>query len=61
VKKISTSVRTTIADISPVGGELSDEQLRLVNGGDGTRTKPASVTKPGSPDTAYDTDAFTWG
>ncbi len=30
---IHTTIRTNIKDISPVGSELSDEQLRLVAGG----------------------------
>ena len=52
---MSPSKRTVIKDISPVGDELSDEQLRLVSGGAiNCGTKPASITMPNEPDNATD-------
>ena len=51
-------VRTSITDIPAIGNELSDQQLRLVNGGLAmTKTTPASVTNPGEPD--HQTDSQT--
>jgi hypothetical protein len=55
----SATLHTNIKDISAVGNELSDEQLRIVSGAmakkKGKRkTRPSSYTPPGKPDTACD-------
>ena len=51
--------RSIIGNISAFGTTLNDEQLRLVSGGArpvGGKTIPSSITAPGQPDTATDTD-----
>lgn len=54
--RLSATVRTSIANISASGYELSDQQLRLVNGGLAqTGTVPASITNPGETDKQTDT------
>ena len=42
--EIQTAFRTIIKDISAVGGELSDEQLRLVAGGKSKQTYRRGMT-----------------
>lgn len=52
MKKHATKHRSTIADISPLGHQLLDEQLRLVVGGLPQQCwkASASITYPGQTD-----------
>ena len=54
---INATFRTMIKDISPVGSELSDEQLRLVAGGKPKKTYRGTtgcVPRGGKPDSVQD-------
>ena len=48
-ERVSKTLSTNIKDISAIGNELSDEQIRLVSGGKGKKRWKTGVRKCAGP------------